>query len=130
MLRLSLTLTHTHTPTITPSQIQQIIIVVVPTLAPVYDNFLLLLVLCDGGQELLELSLGDLAAQLSGLRQHDESVLDVLGPLFLDEANAAEAVRCLRVKDLVEDLLSRFGFLLSRCARSIRSATGTKQFTG
>lgn len=89
-----------------PSQIQ-VIIVVVPSLAPAHDNLLLLLLVGHGVQQLLELCLCDLLPQLTRLREHDESVLDVGGSLLFDEADAAQSVGRFGVEDLVEDALAR-----------------------
>ena len=88
----------------------QIVILVIPVLAPVHDNLLLLLVLRNSAQQLLELVLGDLLAKLPALRQHDQAVLDIGRALLLDEADASQAVCRLRVQDLVQDGLSRLGW--------------------
>lgn len=97
------------------SQIQEVVVIVIPTTFSSTDHdflFLLLLALIFGDrvQEFLELFLGDLLPQLPRLGQHDETVLDVGGSRFLDETNAAEAVRSRRVKDLVEDGGPSFGW--------------------
>lgn len=84
---------------------EQVVVIVVPSLATINDD-LLLLVLRHGVEEILELGLGDLLAQLARLREHDEAVLDVVGALLLDEADAAQAVGRFGVQDLVEGVLA------------------------
>lgn len=93
-------------------QVEQIV-VIIPPLAPTDHYLLLLPVIRHRIQELLELSLSDLLPQLTRLGQHDEPVLHLGRALFLDEPDASQPVGRLRVQDLVEDVLSLLGFLLS-----------------
>lgn len=93
----------------THSQIQQIIILIIPPLPSTDHNLLLLLILSHGGQEFLQLSLGDLLPQLARPRQRDQPVLDVGRARLLDESDAAQSVRGLGVQDLVQDRLAGFG---------------------
>ncbi len=98
-------------PSATSSQVQQVIIIIIPPLPPRHDNLLLLLIVRHGVEQLLELVLGHLLAQLARLRQHDEPVLDVGRALLLDQADAPQPVGRLGLEDLVEDRLARFGCL-------------------
>ena len=86
-------------------QIIQIVIVPAAAAAAIDHNLtlLLLLLLGDGAQQLLELVLGDLLAQLARAGEHDEAVLNVCGARLLDEADAAEAVGGFGGEDLGED---------------------------
>jgi hypothetical protein len=95
------------------SQVQKVVILIIPALPPINDDLLLFLVLGDSGQEVLKLGLGDFLAQLAGARERDEPVLDVGGARFLDEADATEAVCRFGVQDLVEDRLA--GLSCVRC---------------
>lgn len=74
----------------------------------------MLLVIRHRRQELFELLLGHFLPQLAGLRQRNQTVLDVGCALLLDEADASEAVRSFGVQNLVEDLLSGFFGLSKR----------------
>ena len=87
----------------------QVVIVVIPHLAPADHNLLLLAIIRHRIQQLLELLLRDLLAQLPALREHDEPVLDLGGALLLDEADAAQPVGGFGVEDLVQDALAGFG---------------------
>lgn len=95
-------------------QIQQIIVIVIPSLPATHHNLLLLLVIRHGIQKILELCLRDLLAQLARLREHDEAVLDVGGTRFLDETDAAETVGGFGVENLAEGVLAGFVFLSGR----------------
>lgn len=94
--------------------LQQIIqIIIIPAATPPVDNNLLLLLfllLRHGVQQVLELVLGDLCAQLAGAGEHDEAVLDVGGAGLLDEADAAEAVGGFGGQDLGEDVGALVGW--------------------
>jgi hypothetical protein len=104
-------------------QIQEVVVIVIPPSFSSTDHdflFLLLFALIFGNcvQEFLELFLVDLLPQLARLRQGDEPVLDVGGTRFLDETYPAQAIRGRRVKNLVEDGCSSFGWdgsLVSSC---------------
>lgn len=89
-------------------QIQQIVIVIIPSLPSTNDNLLLLLVIRHGIQQLLQLVLSYFLAQLSRSRQHDQSVFDLSRALLLDEPDPAQSVRRLWVQNLVEDRLFCF----------------------
>jgi hypothetical protein len=71
------------------STLQVQIIIVIPSLAPVYDNLFLFLTLGHGVEKFFELRLGDLLSQLACLGECDESVLDVGGARLLDKTDAA-----------------------------------------
>ena len=90
-----------------PLQIQQIIIIIPTTFPPADDNFAFLLslalVLRNCIQQILELLLGDLLAELACLCEHNQSALDIGSARFLDEADAVETVDGFGFENLVED---------------------------
>lgn len=47
-------------------------------------------------------------AQLARLRQRNQAILNIVGALLLDKADAAQAVGRFGVQDLAEDVLARF----------------------
>jgi hypothetical protein len=96
-------------------QIIQIIVIPAPTSPPIYHNLTLLLLLLFGHctQQLFQLLLGDLGAQLVGSREHYQPILYVGGARFFYQADAAEAVGGVRREDLRENALALGGFLLS-----------------
>lgn len=99
-------------PRVDALQIKQVVVVVIPPTASLHDDFLLLLFLLlgYGAQDVLQLVLGDLLAQLARPGQHDEAVLDVGGARFLDHADTAQTVGGLGEEDLGENGLAGLGF--------------------
>lgn len=97
-----------------PLQIQQIIIIIPTTFPPADNNLALLLslalVLRNCIQQVLELLLSDLLAELACLCEHDEPALDIGGARFLDEADAVETVDGFGFEDLVEDSRAAFTY--------------------
>ena len=67
----------------------------------------------DGGQQVLQLGLGDLSGQTAGAGEHDEPVFDVGGARLVHEADAGQAVECGGLEDLREQRLAGFCFCLS-----------------
>lgn len=64
---------------------------------------ILALILRNRIKKILQLVLRDLLAQLTRLRKHDESVFDVEGARFLDEADAVETIDGFGFEDLADD---------------------------
>lgn len=72
---------------------------------------ILALVLGHGVQQLLELVLGDLLAQLTGLGEHDETGFDVSSAGFLNKADATQTIGGFGLEDLVQDSGAAVGYL-------------------
>lgn len=71
---------------------------------------ILALVLGHGVQQLLELLLGNLLAQLAGLGEHDETGLDVSSAGFLDKADATQTIGGFGLEDLVQNSGAAVGY--------------------
>lgn len=91
----------------------QLLIAIPPTPSPAIHNnplLLLLVLLRDRAEDILELVLRDLLADLACSREHNEPVLDVCCAALFDEADTAEPVGGVGRQDLREDVLALVGW--------------------
>lgn len=98
--------------------VSEIIQVIIPRVLPPRDHhptahIILTLILREAAQQILELILRDLAAQLAGPRQHDQPILYIGRPRLLHQPYPTQSVGGFGFQDLGENVGARIGLLLS-----------------